>query len=69
MNPLAAVLDAILVVNFDVVSIKKDDTNDQQNDHQNLEAVNPIAISHCLKPPDNRRVQQPHFRDVAESSR
>lgn len=30
MNPLAAVLDAILVVNFDVVSIKKDDTNDNQ---------------------------------------
>jgi len=30
MNPLAAVLDATLVVNFDVVSIKKDDTNDNQ---------------------------------------
>ena len=28
--PLAAVLDATLVVNFDVVSIKKDDTNDHQ---------------------------------------
>ncbi len=30
MHPLAAVLDATLVVNFDVVSIKKDDTNNHQ---------------------------------------
>jgi hypothetical protein len=38
MHPLAAMLDATLVVNFDVVSIKKNDTNDQQKYHQNLKA-------------------------------
>ena len=46
MHPLAAVLNTILVVNFDAVSPKNQETNDQQNDHQELEACDPFFIGH-----------------------
>jgi hypothetical protein len=62
-------IDTSLVVNFDVMSIKNENPNDKQNEHQNLEAVNPIAVTHDLKPLDNRRVQPQCFPDVAVSSR
>jgi Mg2+/Co2+ transporter CorB len=38
MYPLAAMLNTTLVVRLNVVSIKKDDTNDQQKYHQELKA-------------------------------
>ncbi len=38
MYPLAAMLNTTLVVSLNAVSIKKDDTNDQQKYHQELKA-------------------------------
>jgi hypothetical protein len=55
MHPLSSMIDTSLVINFDVMSIKKDDTNNQQKYHQDFKAVNPIAVTHDLKPPDNHR--------------
>jgi hypothetical protein len=46
MYPLATMFNTSLVVRLNVVSIKNDDTNDQQNDHQELKTRHPIIIGH-----------------------
>jgi hypothetical protein len=68
MHPLTAIIDAISMLNSDVMGIQNDHTNHNQDDYEQLKACNPFFIRH-FKSPDNRTTQQQYFPTFAKSSR